>query len=308
MSLLEQIQTDAADAKSELGSLLQKCQVLAARLKCQPLEQWLVREAYGYQVGVVVPEYRMWEVEVRGNFYGVEGDALRSAPVPAPLIPDDVRDAVTRYRCRQGIGGIEATLAACDSGVLQVPVAELALLLEGNVYAHHVCAQAWIEFCSDQLVAVLGTVRRRILDFALELRMQDPRADALNAAPSSSHVAKVNRIFNDTILRATPNIADSVPSMAFAVLQRNIDSLADVLQSAGVTDEDLAELTEALEAEPSRPTPQSFGPRVSSWIAKMVKKASIGQWNIGIGTAGQLSEDAIGQYYGAPRCQPTHHS
>lgn len=47
MTLLEDIQQSAVDSKSNLGELLRKCKLLAARLGSQPLEDWLIWESNG---------------------------------------------------------------------------------------------------------------------------------------------------------------------------------------------------------------------------------------------------------------------
>ena len=203
MSLLEQIQVDAVDARGDLGSLLRTCKLLAVRLKSEPLEQWLCFESEGYPEDVSVPDYRIWEVQVKGHFYGPAAEPLRNVPVPALLIPDEVRDAVTRFRCRQSIGGIEETLAASNSGVLRVPVADLALLLGPNVYAERACAQAWIEFETDRLVEISQQVRHRVLDFALRLWKLDPLAGELTAKSGSVHPEQVNHIFRATVAHSS---------------------------------------------------------------------------------------------------------
>jgi len=55
MTLMDQIQQEAVDSKSDLGALLRKCKVLAARLGSRPLEDWLVRESDGYPQDTEVP-------------------------------------------------------------------------------------------------------------------------------------------------------------------------------------------------------------------------------------------------------------
>ena len=42
MTLIEEIQREAVDSKSDLGMLLRKCKLLAARLGSKPLEDWLL--------------------------------------------------------------------------------------------------------------------------------------------------------------------------------------------------------------------------------------------------------------------------
>ena len=62
--------------------------------------------------------------------------------------------------------------------------------------------------------------------------------------------------------------------------------------------EDISELKEALDTDPAPSTPERFGPKVSSWIGKMVGKAAQGGWVIGAGAAGKLLAEAIAKYYG----------
>src|SRR3990172_1094145 len=107
MSLLEEIQTAAVDANSDLGTLLRKCKVLAARLGSQPLEDWLLWESNGYPENVEVPNYRVWPLRVKGHFFGPFGSGLRNAPIPLALLPEKAKLRYERYECRQSVASIE---------------------------------------------------------------------------------------------------------------------------------------------------------------------------------------------------------
>ena len=96
MSLLEDIQAAAVDAKSDLGTLLRKCKVLAAHLGSKPLEEWLIWESNGYPGHIKVPNYRVWPLDVKGNFSGPFGSGLRNAPIPLVLIPKEVQELYER--------------------------------------------------------------------------------------------------------------------------------------------------------------------------------------------------------------------
>ena len=87
MSLLEDIQNAAVDSKSDLGTLLRKCKLLAARLGSKPLEDWLLWESNGYPDDIPVPDYRIWRLEVKGHFYGAFGAAFQNAPIPHLCLP-----------------------------------------------------------------------------------------------------------------------------------------------------------------------------------------------------------------------------
>jgi len=65
MTLIEEIQREAVDSKSDLGMLLRKCKLLAARLGSKPLEDWLLWESNGYPGDVQVPDYRIWPLELK---------------------------------------------------------------------------------------------------------------------------------------------------------------------------------------------------------------------------------------------------
>ena len=79
---------------------------------------------------------------------------------------------------------------------------------------------------------------------------------------------------------------------------RDFSSLERVLRENGLAEVDVAELRIAVEAEPEMAPNKGFGPKVSSWIAKMMKKAAEGSWGAGVGAAGTLLAQALAKYYG----------
>src|SRR6478672_874937 len=103
MSLLEEIKTEAVDSASDLGALLRKCKVLAARLGSRPLEQWLIWESNGYPPNVELPDYRIWQIELKGNFAGPFGSAITNAPIPLFVLPGDAREGFSKMRCRYSV-------------------------------------------------------------------------------------------------------------------------------------------------------------------------------------------------------------
>jgi hypothetical protein len=93
MSLLEDIQSAAVDSNSDLGTILRKCKLLAARLGSKTLENWLIYESNGYPLDVEVPDYRIWTHEVKGHFSGPFGSGMRNVPIPLISLPERVRDS-----------------------------------------------------------------------------------------------------------------------------------------------------------------------------------------------------------------------
>ena len=300
MSLLEEIQSAAIDTSSDLGTLLRKCKILAARLGSQQLEDWLIWESTGYPEEIPVPEYRVWSLQVKGHFSGAYGSGLRDAPIPLGLLPKGVREGYNRYVCRLSIATIESTLKENKSGRIQVPTGDLSLTLGTNVYEDMNCLQCWAEFSTTSLVELLNTVRDRVLDFSLAVWKEHPNAGETNSnAPESPSSNKVTQIFNMTVHGGTANLVGTAnnSSLAFNIISNDFESVCRALQNNGVSEQDIRELEKALAKDKLPQSPEQFGPKVSSWIARMMKKAAEGTWSIGIATAGNLLAKIISGYY-----------
>lgn len=301
MTPLEDIQNSAVDANSDLGTLLRKCKILAARLGSQPLEDWLVWESNGYPDNIDVPEYRVWSLQVKGHFAGGFGSGMRNAPIPLIFIPEEARKSYERYECRLSIASVEMTLATNKVGMVQVSTSDLAMALGTQVYQDQNCLQAWAEFSTAHFVELVNTVRNRILDFSLALGKVEPLAGQTKGTPAKEiGASKVTQIFNTTVYGGSANLVGSAheSSVSFQILTNDFASLEKVLHENGLKNEDITKLRTAIDADKPRSSSQGFGPRVSSWIAAMTEKAASGTWQIGLAAAGSLLEKAIGKYYG----------
>ncbi len=231
MALIEEIQQEAVDSNSDLGAVLRKCKLLAARLQSSPLEDWLLRESNGYPDDVEVPSYRIWPLEVKGHFVGAFGSALQNAPVPFICLPEKVRHSYDNYKCRQSIASIEAMLKKFDPSkgdTLCVSTGDLAVRLGRNVYRGQNCLQAWAEYPVTHLVEVLNAVRNRILDFALAVWKEAPTAGEgiVNASPEIGS-ERVTQIFNTTVYGGATNLVGSATnsSVSFTVSQEGLEDL-----------------------------------------------------------------------------------
>ncbi len=301
MTLLEDIQNSAVDAKSDLGTLLRRCKLLAARLGSQPLEDWLIWESNGYPDDVQVPDYRIWRLEIRGTFAGWGGSSLRNVPIPYASLPERARESYQNYKCRQSIATIEAMLTKAKEGILYTDTADLMLFLGQNVYQGMNCIEVKALFGASALVELLNSVRNRILDFALALWKEAPNAGEAASGPTQPfESARVTQIFNTIIYGGSANIVGTVSesTITFNIEMNDFASLERVLIENGIHQEDIAELRLSIESEPEAIAKDKFGPRVSAWIAKMMGKAAEGAWKISLGAGGSLLAQAIAKYYG----------
>ena len=76
-----------------------------------------------------------------------------------------------------------------------------------------------------------------------------------------------------------------------------MDSLMEYLKESNVPDNDLEELRQAIADDPQAETGK-LGPKVSSWMGRMVAKAASGTWKIGVPVASAMLQKAIESYYG----------
>ncbi|MDE0636669.1 MAG: hypothetical protein OXI43_12590 [Candidatus Poribacteria bacterium] len=301
MNLLEDIQKDAIDASSDLGSLMRKCKVLAARLKSKELEDWLIWESNGYSDNVPVPEYRIWSLEIKGHFAGAFGSGLRDAPIPIISLPEEAQDYYNAYEFRMSIGAVESALKDYKNGMIQISTGDLAVRLGMNVYRDMNCLQCWAEFSRANLDELFNAVRERVLDFSLALWKEYPNAGEVNPDTSESISSdRVTQIFSTKIYGGNTNLTGTANNspITLNITSNDFDAVSYVLKNNGLSDKDLAELQSALSADKPPQKTGQFGPKVSSWIAKMMKKAAEGTWNIAIGTAGNLLASTISKYYG----------
>lgn len=301
MSLLEEIQNEAVDKNSDLGTILRKCKVLAARLGSEPLENWLIWESNGYPDNVQVPEYRIWPLEVKGHFYGPFGTGLENAPIPHACLPEKSRASYERYESRISISGIEDALKETGAGSIRVSTGDLAIALGNNVYKNQNCVQAWAQFSTSNLVELLNAVRNRVLDFSLALWKENPNAgDQKSNSESSVEPSRVTQIFNTKVYGGSANLVGTAKntSIILKIVPHDFSTLESFLRDKGLHENDIGDLQEALKSDESPVEKDRFGPKVSSWIAKMVQKAADGGWSVGVGAAGSLLAQAVAKYYG----------
>ena len=301
MNLLEEIQNEAVDIKSDLGTILRKCKLLAARLGSKELDDWLLWESNGYPENIKVPDYRIWRLELKGDFTGPFGSGLRNANIPLIFLSEETRDQYENYQCRQSISSIEHTLKYADGGTLEVSTGDLVVLLGTKVYQGLNCIQVKAEFGIGNLLELLNSVRNRILDFSLAVWKEKPNAGESNPKSNEKlEPSKITQIFNTTIFGGTANVIGEISNshFVFNIKSHDFESLEKELKKYLINYIDIQELKEALKKEDSPKNASSFGPLVSTWISSMIKKAADGSWKIGIAAAGNLLAKAIAKYYG----------
>lgn len=282
---------------------MRKCRILASRLKHEELKIWVQRELDGYK-GVdieLVPAYRKTKGQCLGHFAGPFRASMRNAPIPESNIPEDLREFLVDCDIRDGVAGLVQLLNSSNEGNLafQWP-GDAAKLFGDKIYENFVLIQGWTAIPKSFVTNILSTVRNRVLNFALEIEAQNP--DAGEAPVGSLPIPKenVSQIFNNYIYGDVANVASGSgisQTANMTVIKGNFDSLKTTLKSQGVDEAEILELKKAIKEDPI-PKSKTLGPKVASWVGKMVGKAASGIWQIGVDTAANLLSTSIQAYYG----------
>ncbi|MCJ7507660.1 MAG: hypothetical protein MUO85_02870 [candidate division Zixibacteria bacterium] len=304
MTLLQEIQVEAVDSKSDLGTLLRKCRILASRLKNEELKNWVQYELDGYPPDAALPDYRKLQTQSYGYLSGPFGQSINNAPIPSMCIPKEIRHLVAPgVEFRNGVTALQDMISRRETEALQVHwPANVVALVSDRIMEGMTLLQAWKLIPASAVVSILDIVRNRILNFALEIESAAPNAGEGNLTPALT-ADKVSNVFNTYIMGNVGNIASGNSQVTqqaiLTISQGDWSSLEKFLKSLDIDDTDIAELKEAVKQEP-KATPKGFGGKVASWIGKMVTKSAQGIWNVATTVASNVLSKALAQYYGWP--------
>ncbi|WP_394564984.1 hypothetical protein C1N58_22315 (plasmid) [Pantoea sp. SGAir0180] len=180
MSLLHQIQESLVQEGSNLGSVLLKLRILAARLGSHDLEEWVKHESEGYPTGFAVPEYRIVGVTYTGNFSGPFGSGLKNAPIPPFLISEFADDSWNSISVRESIAAVgELVKNSADGQKLGIEASDLILILQGKVYEDYACNSISGKISAVSMSEILQAVRNRVLELTIELEKSIPQQRTL---------------------------------------------------------------------------------------------------------------------------------
>src|SRR3989338_4546626 len=196
MGILHEIQTAVLEEGSDLGPILLKVRLLAARLGSQPLGEWVKHESEGYPPGSPLPDYRFIPVGYTATFSGPFGSGIKNAPIPPYLIEKFAGKKWTHHEMRQSIAAVDDLLASSrDGSSLHLDAANLILLLQGKVYEGYACNEVSGTIARAALAEIMHAVRSRVLELTIELEKAVPEVTAIavgktdSGPPASSAVA-----------------------------------------------------------------------------------------------------------------------
>jgi len=305
MSLLHEIQVAVLQEGSDLGPILLRLRLLAARIGSQPLAEWVRHESEGYPRDAELPDYRFIPVSYTANFSGPFGSGINNAPISPYLVKKFAGEHWVRYGMRECIAAVDDLLAnAEDGGHLGIDAADLILMLQGKVYADYACNSVTGRIPRSSLASIRHAVRSRVLELTLELEKSVPDAAAVTigpaALPSAPSAAAATQIAQQIIYGNYTTIAATGDgsTIQVAVVPHDSKSFAQFLIDSGMMEEDAQELARLAASEKPVSNEEPMGPQVSNWLVENLKKAASGTWKMGVAVASDVVKEALLRYYG----------
>jgi AbiTii len=214
MSLLRKIQDATVDPTFQLADILRMCKVLAARLEYPLFNEWINQELNGYRSSKQVPDYRILKnLGSRGKFFGSYGSSLTNAAIPSVCLPEEIREAVSTKYVMISVSALESTVGQAKPTnhlILRAFWEADAIVMYGSdIYEGMVCGQAWTDIPVASFVAILDTVKSRILDFVIEIESEAPNAGDAEPGEKPIPDKEIGYIFNKYILNQYNQIAPS---------------------------------------------------------------------------------------------------
>lgn len=305
MGLLHDIQAAVLEEGSDLGPILLKVRLLAARLGSQSLADWVKHESEGYPSDAPLPDYRIIPVSYTATFSGPFGSGIGNAPIAPYLIEKFAGKKWNKHEMRQSIAAVDDLLATSkDSGSLRINAANLILLLQGKVYEDYACNDVTGRVSRAALAEIRHAVRSRVLELTIELEKSVPEAATIvigktdSGLPMSSAVAtQISQqiIYGDvTSISATGDNAQVNVSIG----KGDAQGLIEYLKQAGIAEPDAKQLAEIVASERPESKQEPLGAKAKEWLIKNLKKAADGSWKVGVSVATEVIKEAILKYYG----------
>lgn len=305
MSLLHDIQAAVLQDDSDLGPILLKLRLLAARLGSQPLAEWVKHESEGYPSDADLPDYRIISVSYTASFSGPFGSGIRNASISPYLIEKFAGKHWVRYEMRQSIAAVDELLCSSTKGGSPgINAANLILLLQGKVYPDYACDNVTGTISRASLAEIRHSVRSRVLELTIELEKSIPEASVVELGktdPSSDKNSAVATQITQQIIYGNVTSISATGDGArinVAVGERDVDGLVQFLVQSGLPETDARQLGQIAASEEPESKSEPLGAKARNWLVNNLKKAADGTWKVGVSVATDVIKEALLKYYG----------
>ncbi len=311
MQLISDIINELIDPAKSLSGPFLKTKLFASKIKNQPLLTWVNLELNGYKDEQHIPSYRIYGSRLVGDF--INGTGLgywkgRDMNLPISGYDEQWQEIFSNFYFRQSIATLEKFLTdKNNSGQLEEPFpADIAEIISdrirknGNPYFTLTKASKRISL--SVVSEMLSILRSRLLDFILKVDDEYGNVTDINKLAKDKNISsQITTIMSQTIIHneGDGNVVntgnENITTIQFKI--NNLKELENVLKENGVNADDVNALKKVIDVEKPEKDKSTFGPKVNSWIKKMLGKSLDGSWKVSIGVAAKLLADVIENYY-----------
>ena len=298
MSLLDELRADLTNDSANVASTLRKALVLAVEVASPELWAWALSELEGYPEPPFdgVPSYRRVYLPVYGTFLG--GGSRREEQLTTSSLSDEMRDIADCLRVVDGVSALAYSLTTGEKMFQRPLPLEMTELLRPHLRMPGMAlAKTYQQVPASVYESVLDRVKTKLLQFVLELQQQNVIPGDLS--PEGVEAEIVKRAYNITISGGNNIVAvgGEVHQEVGTISKGDLEALLEHFRSHDVSSEDLLELKQAVLSDPPA-SDGNCGPKVASWIGKMVSKAASGAWKVSVDQAPVMVTKAILRYNG----------
>lgn len=227
MSFFAQLLERVADEENHpLSSCLLQAKVLASKLRSPKFRQWVDTELEGYANLEQVPDYRMIRSPLYGDFAGPFHSEVRNVRLSIDGLPPDMRELIEIVPFTGNIGQLEALFNANTEMLYHpwdVEVVELLRHSPGVRIEGKVLNSATSLIPKAAIRGILHAIRKRLLDFLIELSEAYPDLEKSEQAVAMVSPEASARIFERVVLNISAG-RDLKVGRDFAVAEEIRDS------------------------------------------------------------------------------------
>jgi len=267
MELVDEIIRLGQNSPTPIADLLRKCLVLSYTLNNEVLRTWCENELNGYKGASDVPQYRKVTVVSRGNFVRDDGATMRDQPLQTSVLEKKHRALASEVPLLQPIASYANVESKPDALLALEWPPDMTVHYQSAFFPYHTLRKAWNVIPPSAVIGMLDAVRTRILLFALELRKE---LGEVGDNPSNLPVDQINKTVVANIFGGTnyfgPANQTVVQIGSITVNQNDLESLANALQTLGISATETKQLSEAIKADTDPDGKPTLGARTISWI------------------------------------------
>ena len=281
MNIMHHIQNSLCIDQSNISHILLQLRLLAKKLNCKELNDWIKFEHEGYPTNMEPPDYRKIDVSYFAHFAGPLGMQLRNMPIPSVLIEKIAGKEQLQHICKDGISSIEDLISKPQE--IYLDASNLILLLQGKIYPQCTCISVKGQIPVFTLKNIQNVVRSRILEFTIKLEESYPDVTSINFSQDtekSTDKKEITQIVKQTIfnqkIQGNTLINSNLNNVTanISVEKKDKDSLIKYLISQRFPKDKAKELADIVASENPKNQNSPLGKKTSQWISNKLPKLS----------------------------------